>query len=144
MKYKNIFISFALLFCLGFLIYKVDSRSDTKINICGRNLYVDISDSTLERKQGLSGREYIGESEGMLFMFERPQIAGFWMKDMLFPIDIIWINEDMEIVGVEREVSPETFPKVFYSGVPIKYVLEANSGFFALNKCSISDKLEVF
>jgi len=51
----------------------------------------------------------------MLFVFEEPKIRSFWMKDMSFPIDIIWVDEGLEIVGIEKRISPNTYPKTFES-----------------------------
>ena len=50
------------------------------------------------------------------------------MKDMNFPIDIIWIDESWRVIGVERDINPETFPKIFYPVRAIKYVLELPAG----------------
>jgi len=50
------------------------------------------------------------------------------MKEMHFPIDIIWINEEKRVIGLDRDVPPESFPEVFYPPSPVKYVLELNSG----------------
>ena len=89
---------------------------------------VELADSPLERTQGLSGRERLEEGTGLLFIFETSGNYGFWMKDMNFPIDIIWIDENWRVVSVAREVKPETYPMVIYPDGPSKYVLELNSG----------------
>ena len=51
------------------------------------------------------------------------------MKDMNFDIDIVWIDEKFNVVGVEKQVSPETFPQIFYPNQEVKYVLELPAGF---------------
>lgn len=50
------------------------------------------------------------------------------MKDMNFPIDIVWIGEDWKVVSINTLVNPDTYPEVFYPALPVKYVLELNSG----------------
>lgn len=80
------------------------------------------------RRMGLSGRISLPENSGMLFIFDRPDFYGIWMKDMNFPIDIIWLNENLEVVGLKKNVAPETFPEVFYPDNPAIYVLEINAG----------------
>jgi hypothetical protein len=50
----------------------------------------------------------------MLFVFASSTRPGFWMKDMKFPIDIIWINADKEVVGIESNIATSTFPKLFF------------------------------
>ncbi len=77
---------------------------------------------------GLSGRATIPSDYGMLFVFPAPGMPGFWMKDMLTSIDMIWINDGGIIVGIEPEVSPRTYPKAFHPPSPVRYVLETRAG----------------
>lgn len=81
-----------------------------------------------ERQRGLSGVKVLADDAGMLFIFSAPQVANFWMKDMNFPLDMIWIDENKVVTGVSSNISPETFPKTFSSSVPVSYVLEVNAG----------------
>lgn len=89
---------------------------------------VEIADTDAKRSLGLSGRPSLAEGEGMLFVFPESGNYGFWMKDMNFPIDIIWIDESWKIAGVKRLVNPDTYPEVFYPSDNIKYVLEIGAG----------------
>ena len=83
----------------------------------------------MKRVLGLSNRNSLGEDAGMLFIFAEEGTPGFWMKEMKFPIDIVWIDEEFRIAGIEKSVSPETFPEIFYPDNPIKYALELPAGF---------------
>lgn len=65
----------------------------------------------------------------MLFIFETPGQHGFWMKDMNFSIDIVWIDENLQIVGIDKNIAPETFPNIFYPNQLVKYVLEIPAGY---------------
>lgn len=87
-----------------------------------------VAQSAQEKERGLSGRESLAEDEGLLFVFDRPGFYPFWMKDMNFPIDIIWIGGDKKIVDLSENITPETFPQTFVSKVPARYVLEVNAG----------------
>lgn len=104
------------------------TTSDLVLRIGEDAVSVEVADTNEERAQGLSGRERLALGTGMLFVFEEPGIYGFWMKDMKFPIDIVWIDENWIVIGVEREVEPKTFPKPFYPPSEVLYVLELNSG----------------
>ncbi|MDP4007425.1 MAG: DUF192 domain-containing protein [bacterium] len=104
-----------------------------EIQIGETTLKVEVADTNKERSQGLSGRDLIAENEGMLFVFKEPRVYGFWMKDMNFAIDIVWIDSKKKVVGVERNIAPKTFPEVFYPAEPIQYVLEVNAGFAERN-----------
>ncbi|MEK7176049.1 MAG: DUF192 domain-containing protein [Patescibacteria group bacterium] len=102
-----------------------------KLKIGDKTILVEIADTTEKLARGLSGRKSLSPGSGMLFVFSEIGSYGFWMKDMKFPIDIAWlerIDNSFRIVGIERNVSPESFPHVFYPPVPIKYVVETNAG----------------
>jgi uncharacterized membrane protein (UPF0127 family) len=99
------------------------------VKIGDTTIRVDISDTPALREKGLSGRESIEDGNGMLFVFEKPGMYGFWMKDMNFPIDIVWINSDNEVIGVEDSLSPDTYPKPFFPIEAVKYVLELPAGY---------------
>ncbi|OHA92045.1 MAG: hypothetical protein A3J09_00920 [Candidatus Zambryskibacteria bacterium RIFCSPLOWO2_02_FULL_51_21] len=91
-------------------------------------LVLEIANTDAERTQGLSGRASLPAGTGLLFVFESPGKYGFWMKDMNFPIDIVWLGDGMLPVGIEKNVSPDSYPQVFYPPVPVRYVLEVNAG----------------
>lgn len=97
----------------------------------------EIVDTPELRQLGLSGRENLPEGRGMFFIFDEPSRHGFWMKDMNFAIDIVWIDEEYRIIGIEKEVVPETFPYVFRPEEPVKYVLELPAGFTSRNNIEI-------
>jgi uncharacterized membrane protein (UPF0127 family) len=80
------------------------------------------------REQGLSDRTSLPKDSGMLFVFPNAGVYGFWMKDMHFPLDIVWIGADKKVYGVVPGVTPETFPEIFYPPVDILYVLELPAG----------------
>ena len=88
---------------------------------------VGIADTQPLRQQGLSGTEQLDSDEGLLFVFEEEGLYGFWMKDMNYPIDILWFDESLSLVHIERNVSPDTFPTSFVSDEPARFVLELNA-----------------
>ncbi len=111
-------------------------------SINGVSIDIEVADTDNERIQGLSGREGLGENEGLLFIFEEEGNHGIWMKDMNFAIDIAWFNKDKKIIYIEKNVTPESYPKVFYPPSLSLYVLETNSGFFESRQITIGDVLE--
>ena len=80
------------------------------------------------QERGLGGRADIPHRYGMLFVFPNAERYGFWMKGMLVPIDIIWLADDGTVLGIEHEVSPDTYPTAFYAPSPVRYVLETRAG----------------
>ncbi|KKQ95412.1 MAG: hypothetical protein UV74_C0013G0197 [Candidatus Woesebacteria bacterium GW2011_GWB1_43_14] len=101
-----------------------------------------IADSDESRKLGLSNRSSLASDEAMLFVFDKPDVnPPFWMKDMHFPIDIIWIN-DGKVIFINENVEPaetESDLKLYLPPEPIDYVLEVNAGFSAANKLELGN-----
>lgn len=89
---------------------------------------VEVANTSALRTRGLSYRESLAENSGMLFVFDKPDFYGFWMLGMKFPIDIIFIDENMKIVDIFRDVKPETYPNSFKPSKKSLYVFEVSSG----------------
>lgn len=102
---------------------------------------VELADTPEKKIQGLSGKASLSENNGMLFLFEKADIYSFWMKDMRFPIDIIWIDENFKIVGIVKNINPNSFPQTFQPQTPIQYVLEVNAGFSDRNNIVTGDQV---
>jgi len=92
-------------------------------------LRVELARTDDERIKGLSGRASLSGVDGMLFIFPESGYHTIWMKDMKFPIDIIWIDEHMQIIGIDKSVTPDTYPRLYRPSRPAKYVLETNINF---------------
>lgn len=90
---------------------------------------VTVADEPDERMQGLSGVSSLGDFEGKLFIFEQADYHGFWMKEMLFALDILWFDEDLRLVHIEKNVSPTSYPKIFGPDEPARFALELNGRF---------------
>jgi len=102
---------------------------------------IDIADTKTERAKGLSGVKMLSKNEGLLFVFDTPGVYPFWMKDMNFAIDIIWVDENLEIVYIKENATPESFPELFNPKVEALYVLEINAGETSDSKIKIGDNL---
>lgn len=89
----------------------------------------EIADTPSKQETGLSNRRSIPDDYGMLFVFPKADRYGFWMKDMLVPIDIIWLSDSGDILLIDHSVSPDTYPHVLYPPVVVRYVLETRAGY---------------
>lgn len=114
----------------------------TQIRVGGQTLEVALAISQSTKQKGLSGWKSLGLNEGMLFVFDKPDEYSFWMKDMNFPIDIIWIAEDLRIVHIKRDARPESYPEAYTSPQKARYVLEVASGFSEKNNLETGDSVE--
>jgi len=94
------------------------------------------------RTKGLSGRSSLGADEVMLFTFEREGRNFFWMKDMLFSIDIVWLDSDKKVIHIEQSVKPESFPKSFGPDEDSKYVLEFKEGVAESIGLEVGDRVD--
>ena len=107
---------------------------------------VEIADSQIERSVGLSNRENLSPDHGMLFNFPQPGLHQFWMKDMIFPLDFIWINGD-RVVGLTPDVLPPSAtsgqPLIILPDVPVSQVLEVNAGFIATHGIKVNDNVSL-
>ncbi len=102
-------------------------NSSVKAN--GRLIQTETVNSDVSRAKGLSGRPCIKNGQAMLFVFNESDMTDhcFWMKDMRFSIDIVWLNADRRVVYRAVDVNPNTYPKSVCPGIPTRYVLETKA-----------------
>lgn len=122
-------------------IANVISGTTYSLNIENKDVSLIISDTPESLKQGLSNRDSLPKDNAMLFVFDRPYKYGFWMKDMFFSIDIVWIDELGKVIHIEKNLSPSTYPNVFFPPLSSLYVLETNGNFTDENNISVGNIL---
>lgn len=96
-----------------------------KVKIGKKEYNVEVAKTEGEKLKGLQGRDSLDSNEGMLFIYDEPQDVAFWMKDTHIPLDIIFIDEDQEVISVQ-EGTPMSEDLIEESDV--QYVLELNQG----------------
>lgn len=101
---------------------------DKILKIGSKNIEAQVAKTRDELAKGLGGRECLGKNQAMLFEFSRQGNYSFWMKDMKFPLDIVWLNSDKKVVDVKENILPSTYPKSFGGDQPAQYVLELQVG----------------
>ena len=115
------------------------------VEVGGVVFKVDVADDAAERAQGLSGRDPLPDDGGMLFVYQDPVVPGFWMRQMRFPLDFVWIGEDCEVVDVTPNVpapepgTPESELMLYRPSAPILYNLEVNAGTAAKHGIEVGD-----
>lgn len=125
------------------IVVPKEDRQSPVLKVGDTSIYVDIADTPALREQGLSGKISLPEDQGMYFIFDRPGFYPFWMKEMNFPIDIIWIGENMSVVDITVGAAPDSFPKTFAPTTPARYVLEVNAGFAERRGIKIGDQVSL-
>lgn len=95
------------------------------VEVSDKKYKVKIAYTDEEKFKGLQGVDSLPEDEGMLFIYDEPQTVGFWMVDAKIPLDIIFINEDEEVISIfEGQPNDRTIAEEDN----VKYVLEVNQG----------------
>jgi uncharacterized membrane protein (UPF0127 family) len=119
-------------------------QNDATLQFGSQTLSVRYAETFEDRAIGYSGTEYIPPNEGLVFVFETPGRWSIWMKDMLVPLDIVWLDQHGKVVHVETGVSPETYPnEAFTPDEDTLYVIEVASGTVATSGLVEGDMVKV-
>lgn len=101
-----------------------EQGSDLIDIIIGDQKYkVEIADTPEKQEKGLMGRDSLPKDQGMLFVYEEPTDVKYWMKDTSIPLDIIFIDDDLEVISVKKG---EPMSEKFIEENDVQYVLEVN------------------
>jgi len=98
-----------------------------------------VTQNKKEREIGLSRHAELASDEAMLFVFDQLGLYSFHMPNMDFPIDIIWLNEQKEIVHIKKSAHPSDYPEIYVSSSPAMYVLEVVDGFTDVHDIQVGD-----
>ena len=119
--------------------------ADTK-KVCVKKccIQAEVAENDADRQRGLMFRDSLAENQGMLFVFEKEDRYGFWMKNMRFPLDIIWIDAEKRIVDIKKDVPAcgEEGCETLTPAAEAKYVLEVQSGFTDRRGIKIGDRID--
>jgi uncharacterized membrane protein (UPF0127 family) len=145
MKYKRVAIVLIISLVSLFLV-KIYVNKDLT-DVCFQDGYcvkAEVKDTLEDRALGLMFREKLDEDKGMLFIFEKPDTYSFWMKNMKISIDIIFLNENKEIVSIHEKVLPcFSDPCPMYGpDEPSLYVVEVQEGFSKKHGLEEGQKIE--
>lgn len=109
-----------------------DGYGQVNVTVNGFVVVAEISATNEQRTKGLSVKDGLAENEAMLFVFDNEAEHTFWMKNMKFPIDIIWIDNDKTVVHIEHNLQPcssEVLCPTYKPNNNSLYVLETVGGF---------------
>ena len=107
-----------------------------RIKIHNKEYKVKEATSSEEKAKGLQGIDKLPEDEGMLFYFDPPQDVQFWMKDVSIPLDIVFIDDDEEVIKVQEGIPND---ETFIEAPDVAYVLEVNAN----SRIQVGDELEL-
>ncbi|MFN7116542.1 MAG: DUF192 domain-containing protein [Saprospiraceae bacterium] len=101
---------------------------------------IEIADDDMTRTQGLMWRRSLADNHGMLFIMDMQEEQAFWMRNTYIPLDIIYVNDQFEIVRIRANTQPQTLNQVT-SNAPALYVVEVNAGFTEQHGIKEGDKI---
>jgi hypothetical protein len=130
-------ITFILIFLLSASIVQSQNLPKIPLYINNKEIRVEVAKTPEERAKGLMGRKQLGQDEGMLFIFEKEDYHGFWMKNTLIPLTIAFMDREGRIVKI-TDMKPLTLdshdpPK------PILYALEMKKDWFSTTGIKVGD-----
>jgi uncharacterized membrane protein (UPF0127 family) len=130
-KFVVLFIAVAVLI-FGFLLLRYFNAPEQvtacSIALDGQCIELERAETGAQHIQGLSGRPDMDDNRGMLFVFPEDDFYCMYMKDMNFSLDMVWLSSGGEVVHIEENVTPETYPEQFCSPVLSRYVIELKAG----------------
>lgn len=150
MKKKNKKIILLILILFLLIIFFIFKNKKEKYNfttalVDNVEINLEIADDKAEHYLGLSFRESLHESSGMLFLFPQKEIRSFVMRDMKFPLDLVFIEENKIIDIYSNLPFAEADSKILYkSSLPVDKVLELNAGFCQQHNISVGDEINFF
>lgn len=143
---KNIALLLIIILIAVFLILYLSIRPSQSVTIENKFFNVDVAKTQAQQEKGLAIYDSLPIDRGMIFPFNRPGYYTFWMKDMKFPIDIIYIKND-NIVDIFSNVPPPTSPTeqlpIIKPKSPSDTVLEINAGLSKKYNFKIGDKVKI-
>jgi len=123
--HKALIIFAAILFAGIFLAFY---HNKTELKTPNKTYNLEVVSSQAQQEKGLGDRNSIDPNAGMLFIFSKPSVQCIWMKDMHFPLDIVWLSSAKQVLHIESNISPNTYPKTYCPQVNARYVIELNAG----------------
>lgn len=127
------------LFVGGVFYLKGNSIDNKKLSLGKCDFNIEVISNEEQRKKGLSDRDSLCQNCGMLFLFEQEGIYSFWMKDMRFSIDMIWLRDD-EVIDIKQNINYQS-RDIYSSKEKADGVLELNAGDASRCKIKIGDSL---
>jgi uncharacterized membrane protein (UPF0127 family) len=136
----GLFIAVVILGLVLFLIPR-HSSSTTTLSNGGHTYTLTLATTSQTQEKGLGDRSSLPIDQGMLFVFSGESMQCFWMKDMHFSLDMIWVGTQKQVLFVKSDVSPNTYPESFCPNVQAQYVIELNAGQAKTANIQVGDTL---
>ncbi|MBI4268665.1 DUF192 domain-containing protein [Candidatus Uhrbacteria bacterium] len=126
---------------------KVSSPTDSAPNILSLGteaVKMDALTTKQEQMKGYTNRKRPADNHGFLYVLDKPSRYAYWMKNMLFTTDVVWLDETMKVVDLRSSIAPQTYPDQIFEPIqPASYMLEFPDGFIARHGVEAGDVVDV-
>lgn len=134
-----IIVSLAVIAGGTFLVVKMNEDQES-LKLHGQRYHISVMRTDEELQKGLSGTDSLPSGQAMVFAFANDAKWGIWMKDMKYPIDIVWLDSDRQVVHLVENAPPSSYPSTtFTPPVNSRYVIELPSGTIEKTGIAIGD-----
>ena len=141
---KSIIVGIAIVVGAGYLYWQMTNPQQA-VGLHHQTYYVSIARTPEELQRGLSGTDSLAANRGMLFVFPKEDRWGIWMKDMKYPIDIVWLDKDAVVNYMVKNAQPSSYnpdqpeKSIMSPDQPARYVIELPSGTIERTGIAIGD-----
>lgn len=153
MLYASVIV-LSLVLVYWFVIYKSDTTTfkgkHVTVSLANQTIKAELALTEAQRAKGLMFRNTLPQGSGMFFVFPNQAKHSFWMANTKVPLDIIWLNKDLEIVYISQDTPActqtgtlKSLCTTYTPTTAAKYVLEVNAGFVKQYSVKTGDKLEI-
>lgn len=119
--------------------------SDRRIvlDVDGEQVTLEVADTRFKQTRGLTNRKRPDDAYGMLYVLEEPSRYAYWMKDMLFSTDVIWLDEQYRVIDLEASLSAENSSQIYEPDQPALFVLEFPDGFVKRHAVKKGERIDL-
>ena len=130
MSGRKLSLIITLFIVLSFIYIRFNYKRTSSLTINNMQILIEVADTYPKRSKGLSDRQYLEKDYGMLFIFPDSGYYNFWMNDMQFPLDFVWIKDNNVVDLTENVPQPKNMerPLTFTAKSEFNKVLEINNG----------------
>lgn len=110
-----------------FGLFSSEGFETAELSLSGRLYQVEIADEPHEQIRGLMGHDHLEDNHGMLFLYDEDRVVQFWMKNVLIPLDLIFLDNCGTVIQLHENAQPDD-PSIIESMSPVRAVLELRGG----------------
>jgi uncharacterized membrane protein (UPF0127 family) len=130
-----------LVMVVGSVVWR--ATTGTHLRVTGHIYKLEVARTTAQQEKGLGYRDNMPADHGMLFLYAKPGMYCYWMKGMRFSLDIIWLNADKQIIKIEPDLTPASYPRAYCpAGPDSQYVIELDAGQAAATHMRLGQQLQ--